>query len=157
MIPDRRFPRKGALKPTRGPLLYVRSSLSHHFCLCVAVFQHLLLQRNTFPFLNSSGEQLPTNSPRLATTVLSFVSLLATLSWTYQSTADDIDHLSVTNSTLPAINPHGNLSEHPVDGAPLSSDWLVNSVPLRRLKCFKMTDRQSQEIPPQCVFFPLSQ
>ncbi|GLD53049.1 tyrosine-protein phosphatase non-receptor type substrate 1-like isoform X1, partial [Lates japonicus] len=45
-----------------------------------------------------------------------------TLTWTSRSTAADIDHLSVTNCTLPAVNPHSNLSEHLADGALLSSD-----------------------------------
>lgn len=75
------------------------------------------------------------------------------LSWSYQSTAAVIDHLSVTNCTLPAISPHGNLSELPDDGAPLSSDWLVNSMPPREPRCFKMTDRHSQDVYLFSVFF----
>ncbi|XP_070690737.1 tyrosine-protein phosphatase non-receptor type substrate 1-like [Pempheris klunzingeri] len=81
-----------------------------------------------------------------------------TLTWTYQSRAADIDHLSVTNCTLPAINPHGNLSEHPADGALLSSDWLVNSMPPSQPKCFQVTDNHSQEVFLYSVFFlPLKQ
>ncbi|XP_035806865.1 signal-regulatory protein beta-1-like [Amphiprion ocellaris] len=68
-----------------------------------------------------------------------------TLAWMYQSAAADIDHLSVTNCTLPANDPHGNLSEHPADGALLSS-WLVNSVPLRQSTCFQVTDIYSREV-----------
>uniref|UniRef100_A0A3Q1H4M3 Ig-like domain-containing protein n=1 Tax=Acanthochromis polyacanthus TaxID=80966 RepID=A0A3Q1H4M3_9TELE len=68
-----------------------------------------------------------------------------TLAWMYQSAAADIDHLSVTNCTLPANGPHGNLSEHPTDGALLSS-WLANSVPLHQSECFQVTDTYSREV-----------
>ncbi|CAJ1062768.1 tyrosine-protein phosphatase non-receptor type substrate 1-like [Xyrichtys novacula] len=69
-----------------------------------------------------------------------------TLTWTYQSTAADIDHLSVTNCTLPAISLHSNVSGHPADGALLSSVWLVNSTPLNQPKCFQVMDNYSQEV-----------
>ncbi|XP_008296212.1 tyrosine-protein phosphatase non-receptor type substrate 1-like [Stegastes partitus] len=71
-----------------------------------------------------------------------------TLTWTHQSAAADIDRLSVTNCTLPANNPHGNLT----DGAPLSS-WLVNSVPRRQSKCFQVMDNHSREVFLFSVFF----
>ncbi|KAF3692218.1 Tyrosine-protein phosphatase non-receptor type substrate 1 [Channa argus] len=64
------------------------------------------------------------------------------LTWTYQSTAVNINHLSVTNCTIPAINPPGSLS----DRALLSSDWLVNSMPLHRSKCFQVIDNHSREV-----------
>ncbi|XP_034731042.1 uncharacterized protein LOC117946779 [Etheostoma cragini] len=76
-----------------------------------------------------------------------------TLTWTYQSAAANIDHLSVTNCTLPAINPHGNLSEHPADGAQLSSDWLVDSMPASPPKCFQVKDSNSHEVFLFSVFF----
>ncbi len=81
-----------------------------------------------------------------------------TLTWTYQSEAADIDHLSVTNCTLPAINPHRNLSGHLADGALLSSDWLVHSMPPSQPKCFQVMDNHSQEVYLFSVFFlPLQQ
>ncbi|XP_023280600.1 uncharacterized protein LOC111668724 [Seriola lalandi dorsalis] len=76
-----------------------------------------------------------------------------TLTWTYQSTAADIDHLSVINCTLPAVKPHGNLSEHVADGALLSSDWFMDSTPPRRPKCFQLMDNHSQEVYLFSVFF----
>ncbi|XP_026229087.1 tyrosine-protein phosphatase non-receptor type substrate 1-like isoform X2 [Anabas testudineus] len=80
------------------------------------------------------------------------------LVWTYQSTAADINHLSVTNCTLPALNSHGNLSEQPVDGALLSSDWLVNSMPVHQSKCFQVMDNHSREMFLFSVFIlPLKQ
>ncbi|XP_068591538.1 tyrosine-protein phosphatase non-receptor type substrate 1-like [Cebidichthys violaceus] len=69
-----------------------------------------------------------------------------TLTWTYQSTAANIDLLSVTNCTLPAFNPYGNLAEQPADGAPLSSDWSVNSMPTSHSKCFQVIDNHSREV-----------
>ncbi|KAK9514164.1 hypothetical protein VZT92_027651 [Zoarces viviparus] len=69
-----------------------------------------------------------------------------TLTWTYQSAAANIDHLSVTNCTLPAFNPDGNLSEHLAIGAPLSSDWLVDSMPTSHSKCFQVMDNHSREV-----------
>ena len=69
-----------------------------------------------------------------------------TLTWTYQSTAVNIDHLSVTNCTLPAVSPDGNLSEHPADGSLLSSDWLLDSAPPSRPRCFQVMDSRSQEV-----------
>ncbi|XP_030250712.1 tyrosine-protein phosphatase non-receptor type substrate 1-like [Sparus aurata] len=65
-----------------------------------------------------------------------------TLTWTYQSTTVNIDHLSVTNCTLPG----SNLSEHPADGALLSSDWLLDSPPPSRPQCFQVMDNGSQEV-----------
>ncbi|XP_051263742.1 uncharacterized protein si:dkeyp-97a10.2 [Dicentrarchus labrax] len=76
-----------------------------------------------------------------------------TLTWTYQSTTADIDHLSVTNCTLSAINPHGNLSTQPDDKALLSSDWLMNSTPLNQPKCFQVIDNHSKEVYLFSVFF----
>lgn len=69
-----------------------------------------------------------------------------TLTWTYQSAAANIDHLSVTNCTLPAFNPHGNLSEHPADGALLSSDWLMSSKAPSHPTCSQVTDNHSREV-----------
>ncbi|XP_059195665.1 uncharacterized protein LOC131976582 [Centropristis striata] len=63
-----------------------------------------------------------------------------TLTWTYQSAAANIDHLSVTNCTLPALDLRGDLLEH-LDGA---SDRLVNST--SHPKCFTMTDNHSGEV-----------
>lgn len=81
-----------------------------------------------------------------------------TLTWTYQSTAADIDHLSVTNCTLPAVSPHGNLSEHVAYGALLSSNWLVNATKSHQPKCFQLMDNHSQDIYLFSVFFlPLKQ
>ncbi|GAA6220429.1 tyrosine-protein phosphatase non-receptor type substrate 1-like isoform X1 [Lates japonicus] len=81
-----------------------------------------------------------------------------TLTWTSRSTAADIDHLSVTNCTLPAVNPHSNLSEHLADGALLSSDWLVHYMPPHQPKCFQLMDNHSQEVYLFSVFFlPLKQ
>ncbi|XP_033968638.1 tyrosine-protein phosphatase non-receptor type substrate 1-like isoform X2 [Trematomus bernacchii] len=62
-----------------------------------------------------------------------------TLTWTYQSAGAIIDHLPLTNCTLPAPHPHAELSEHLTDGAVLSSDRLVNP------KCFQVTDNHSRE------------
>lgn len=81
-----------------------------------------------------------------------------TLTWTYQSAAADIDRLSITNCTLPAINPHGNLSGHPADRALLSSDWLVHSTPPSQPKCFQVMDNHSQEVYLfSVIFLPLKQ
>lgn len=81
-----------------------------------------------------------------------------TLTLTYQGAASDIDHLSVTNCTLPAISSHGNLSEYWADGALLFSDWLVNSMPLRQPKCVQMMDNHSREVYLFSVFLlPLKQ
>ncbi|XP_039972586.1 signal-regulatory protein beta-1-like isoform X2 [Xiphias gladius] len=81
-----------------------------------------------------------------------------TLTWTYQSTAANIDNLSVTNCTLPAVNPHMNLSQHLADGALLSSDWLVNSKLPQQPECFQLMDNHSQEVYLFSVFFlPLKQ
>lgn len=75
-----------------------------------------------------------------------------TLTWTYVSTAADIDHLSVTNCTLPATNHHSNLSEHPADGP------LLPSMPPSQPKCFQMMDNHNQEMYLYSVFFlPLKQ
>lgn len=60
--------------------------------------------------------------------------------------SSDIDYLSVANCTLPAIKPHTGPSEHLADGTPLSSDWLVNSVPLRQQKCLRMIDSHCPEV-----------
>ncbi|XP_029306960.1 uncharacterized protein LOC115020989 [Cottoperca gobio] len=77
-----------------------------------------------------------------------------TLTWTYQSATTNIDHLSVTNCTLPTIQPHGDLSEHLTDGAVLSSDWLVNSMPPpSHPKCFQVMDNHSREVYLFSVFF----
>lgn len=75
------------------------------------------------------------------------------LIWTYQSTAAKINHLSVTNCTLPALTFHSNLSEHQGDGALLSSDWLVNSMPAQQSKCFQVMDNHSHEVFLFSVFF----
>ncbi|TNN77213.1 Tyrosine-protein phosphatase non-receptor type substrate 1 [Liparis tanakae] len=69
-----------------------------------------------------------------------------TLTWTYQSAAGNIDHLSITNCTLPVLNPHGNLSERLADRALLSSDWLVNSMPTSRSRCFQVMDNHSGDV-----------
>ncbi|KAL3980402.1 leucine-rich repeat-containing protein 16 [Sarotherodon galilaeus] len=69
-----------------------------------------------------------------------------TLTWTYQSAAAVIDHLSVTNCTLPADKPHSNLSEHPPNEALLSSDLLVNSEPRHQSKCLQVMDNHSREM-----------
>ncbi|KAK2844908.1 hypothetical protein Q5P01_011567 [Channa striata] len=71
------------------------------------------------------------------------------LTWTYRSAAANINHLSVTNCTIPTINPPGNLS----DRALLSSDWLVNSTPLHRSQCFLVIDNRSQDAFLFSVFF----
>ncbi|XP_060906085.1 tyrosine-protein phosphatase non-receptor type substrate 1-like [Labrus mixtus] len=71
-----------------------------------------------------------------------------TLTWTYQSTAATIDHLSVTNCTLPATSAQRNISE----GA-LLSVWLVNSMPPSQPKCFQVMDNHSQEVFLFSVFF----
>ncbi|XP_042346716.1 uncharacterized protein LOC121946280 [Plectropomus leopardus] len=76
-----------------------------------------------------------------------------TLTWTYQSTAANIDHLSVSNCTLPAVNPHGYLSEQPADRALLSSDWLVDSKLPNHPKCFQVMDSHSQKAYLFSVFF----
>lgn len=76
-----------------------------------------------------------------------------TLTWTYQSTEADIDHLSFTNCTLPAINPHSNLSDSPVNRSLLSSGWLVSSTPLRQPQCFQMMNNHSGELYLFSVFF----
>lgn len=75
------------------------------------------------------------------------------LIWTYQSTTADINHPSVTNCTLPVLTSHGNLSEHQGDGALLSSDWLVNSMPTQQSKCFQVMDNHSREVFLFSVFF----
>lgn len=76
-----------------------------------------------------------------------------TLTWTYQGTAADIDHLSVINCTLPAINLHSNLSDSPTDRALLSSGWLVSSTPPRQPQCFQMMNNHSGELYLFSVFF----
>ncbi|KAM7421322.1 hypothetical protein PAMA_015462 [Pampus argenteus] len=77
-----------------------------------------------------------------------------TLTWTYRSAAVDIDHLSVTNCTLPiTINPHGNLSDGLADRTLLSSGWLVNSKPPRRPQCFQVMNNHSGEVYLFSVFF----
>ncbi|KAL7394413.1 hypothetical protein ABVT39_025792 [Epinephelus coioides] len=68
-----------------------------------------------------------------------------TLTWTYQSEAANIDHLSVTNCTLPVFNPHGYLSKHQAEGALLSSDWLLDFMPTSHLKCFQVMDNHSRK------------
>ncbi|XP_029928240.1 uncharacterized protein LOC115373807 [Myripristis murdjan] len=79
-----------------------------------------------------------------------------TLTWTYQSEVN-IDHLPVSNCTLSSINPHSNLSEAPAPGA-LSSDWLEDSVPEHRPKCFQVMDNSSREVYLVSVFsLPLKQ
>lgn len=133
--------------------------LSSCFCPFFAVYYYLLLQRPNFTWIISS-EALPLcptllappSAPRIYLQIppdpqtgqrallcltRGFHPSELTLSWSYRSAAADIDHLSVTNCTLPAIDPHGNLSEHPADGALLSSDWLVNSMPPRTAKVFQ--------------------
>ncbi|XP_028281963.1 tyrosine-protein phosphatase non-receptor type substrate 1-like [Parambassis ranga] len=69
-----------------------------------------------------------------------------TITWTYQSEAVDIDHLSLNNCTLPVDNPHGNLSERPADRFLLSSDWSVSSRPPQQSKCFQVMDNHSREV-----------
>lgn len=81
-----------------------------------------------------------------------------TLIWTYQSEAVNIDQLSVTNCTLPAIHPHGNLSAGPADAALLSSGWLVNSMPPRQPQCFQVMNNHNGEVYLFSMFFlPLKQ
>lgn len=77
-----------------------------------------------------------------------------TLSWRCCSAAADIDHLSVRNCALPAITPRGIHSQLPADGALLSSDWLVNSMPLGRRRCFKMAGRLGRAARFFSVFTP---
>ncbi|KAK5861983.1 hypothetical protein PBY51_017418 [Eleginops maclovinus] len=62
-----------------------------------------------------------------------------TVTWTYQSAAANIDHLPITNCTLPALHPHTDLSEHPNDAVMLSSDGMVNP------KCFQVMDNHSRK------------
>ncbi|KAM8869445.1 signal-regulatory protein beta-1-like isoform 1-T8 [Spinachia spinachia] len=68
-----------------------------------------------------------------------------TLTWTSQRAAANIDHLSVSTCTLPALSLVGNASAHPDGGALLSSDWSLNSVPTSRSRCFQVTDNHSRE------------
>ncbi|XP_049902524.1 tyrosine-protein phosphatase non-receptor type substrate 1-like [Epinephelus moara] len=68
-----------------------------------------------------------------------------TLTWTYQSEAANIDHLSVTNCTLPVFNPHGYLSKPKAEGALLSSDWLLDFMPTSHPKCFQVMDNHSRK------------
>ncbi|XP_030014292.1 tyrosine-protein phosphatase non-receptor type substrate 1-like [Sphaeramia orbicularis] len=72
-----------------------------------------------------------------------------TLTWTYQSKAD-IDPMSVSSCTVPAFNPHGNLSE---SESLLSSHWLVNSTPPHEPKCLQVMDNTSGEVYLLNVFF----
>ncbi|KAM9309550.1 igLON family member 5 isoform 1-T2 [Pholidichthys leucotaenia] len=65
-----------------------------------------------------------------------------TLSWTYQSADTDIDHLSVSNCTLPS----SNLPDVQAIEAPLSPIWLVNSSPLHQSKCLQVVDSHSREV-----------
>ncbi|KAF0046003.1 hypothetical protein F2P81_002532 [Scophthalmus maximus] len=82
-----------------------------------------------------------------------------TLAWTHRSkAAADISHPSVTKCTLPAVGPHGNLSDRVADGALLSSDWLASPALLRQPKCFQLMANRSQGVYLLgVIFLPLKQ
>lgn len=76
-----------------------------------------------------------------------------TLTWTYQSTAASIDHLSVISYTIPAIKRNGNLCNGSPEGTLLSPDWTVNSERTCQTQCFQMMDNHSGESFLFSVFF----
>lgn len=65
-----------------------------------------------------------------------------------------IDHLSVNNCTLPAINPRDTLLEHQAGEPLLSLDWVVNSATEVSHDGWKT---RSENFTPSMFFYPLRQ